>query len=83
MTTGALEAAGTVDDMDKIAHTMETEKFDTMVGPLGYGLVELNGIGHVAIYPTPIMQVVGENEYELLKMYTPEETEAIAVEVFK
>ena len=83
MTTGALEAAGTVDDMDKIAETMETEKFDTLVGPIGYGLEELNGIGHVAIYPTPIMQVVGENEYELLKMYTPEETEAIAVEVFK
>ena len=81
--TGVLEAAGTVDDMDKIIETMETEEFDTMVGPLGYGGEALNGIGHLAIYPTPIIQVVGKNEYELLHMYTPEETEAIAVEVFK
>jgi hypothetical protein len=81
--TRVLEQAGTVDDVDKIIETMETESFDTLVGPIGYGLEELNGIGHLAIYPTPIMQVVGEEQYELLAYYTPEETEAIAVEVFK
>ena len=83
MLTGALEQADTVADMDKIIETMETEAFDTLVGPLGYGLDELNGIGHVAIYPSPILKVVGEGEYELVALYTPEETEAIMVEVFK
>ena len=81
--TDALKQAGTVDDIDKIIQTMETEKFDTLIGPIGYGLEELNGIGHLAIYPTPIIQVVGKNEYELLHMYSPEETEAVAVEVLK
>jgi ABC-type branched-subunit amino acid transport system substrate-binding protein len=81
--TRVLEQAGTVDDVDKIIETMETESFDTLVGLIGYGLEELNGIGHLAIYPTPIMQVVGEEQYELLAYYTPEETEAIAVEVLK
>ena len=81
--TNVLKQAGTVDDVDKIIETMETESFDTLVGPIGYGLEELNGIGHVAIYPTPIMQVVGEDQYELLAYYSPEETEAIAVAVFK
>jgi len=81
--TNVLKQAGTVDDMDKIIETMETESFDTLSGPIRYGLKELNGIGHLAIYPTPIMKVVGEREYELLAYYSPEETEAIAVEVFK
>jgi len=81
--TSVLQQAGTVDDMDKIVETMETKSFDTLSGPIRYGLEELNGIGHLAIYPTPIMKVVGEREYELLAYYSPEETEAIAVEVFK
>jgi len=82
MLTGALEAAGTVDDMEAIVATMETSKFDTLIGPLGYGLEELNGIGHAAIYPSPIMQVTGAYEYELLHMYTAEETEALMLEVY-
>jgi hypothetical protein len=81
--TGALEQAGTVDDVDKIIETMETGTFDTMFGPARLGGEELNGIGHVAIYPTPIYRVIGEEEYELLAMYTPEESEALAVEVLK
>jgi len=54
-----------------------------LFGPLYYGGEEFNDIGHVAIYPTPIYKVIGEQEYELLYMYSPEETEAIAIEVFK
>ncbi|MCK4723486.1 MAG: hypothetical protein KAT75_09280, partial [Dehalococcoidia bacterium] len=81
--TRVLEQAGTVDDVDKIIETMETESFDTLVGPIGYGLEELNGLARLAIYPTPIIQVVGKNQYELLHMYSPEETEALAVEVLK
>ena len=79
--TDVLRQAGTVDDMDKIIETLETGKFDTLIGPLGFGLEELNGIGHVAIYPTPIMRVTGAYEYELLHLYTAEETEEIALEV--
>ena len=81
--TGALEQAGTVDDMDKIIETMETATFDTMFGPVRLGGEEINGIGHVAIYPSPIYKVIGEEEYELLAMYTAEETEALMLEVFK
>ncbi|MBA7644707.1 hypothetical protein ES703_52452 [subsurface metagenome] len=80
--TDALKQAGTVDDMEAIVATMETSKFDTLIGPLGYGLEELNGIGHAAIYPSPIMQVTGAYEYELLHMYTAEETEALMLEVY-
>jgi len=81
--TDALEQAGTVDDIDRIIETMETATFDTLFGPLYYGGEEFNDIGHVAIYPTPIYKVIGEQEYELLYMYSPEETEALAIEVFK
>ncbi|MBA7693313.1 hypothetical protein ES703_101893 [subsurface metagenome] len=80
--TDALRQAGTVDDMDKILETMKTGKFDTLVGPLGFGLEELNGIGNVVIYPTPIMVVTGRMEYELLHLYTAEETEAFMLEVY-
>jgi len=77
-----LRQAGTVDDMEKILETMKTGKFDTMVGPLGFGLEALNGIGNVAIYPTPIMRVTGRMEYELLHLYTAEETEEMMLEVY-
>lgn len=81
--TSALEQAGTVDDNEKIRATLETGTFDTMVGPLKYGGQALNGIGHMLVWPTPILEVVGEGEYRVVAMYTPEETEAIAVEVYK
>jgi len=80
--TDVLRQAGTVDDMEKILETMKTGKFDTMVGPLGFGLEALNGIGNVAIYPTPIMRVTGRMEYELLHLYTAEETEEMMLEVY-
>ncbi len=80
--TDVLRQAGTVDDIDRIREIMETGAFDSLAGPIAYGLEELNGVGHVGLYPTPIVKVVGEKEYQLLAMYTPEETEAIMVEVF-
>jgi len=70
-----------VDDVDKIIETMETGTFDSLVGPIRYGGEALNGIGHLAIWPSPIYEVVGENEYEVLALYTPEETEAIVNKV--
>jgi ABC-type branched-subunit amino acid transport system substrate-binding protein len=81
--TSALEQAGTVDDNEKIMETLETGTFDTMVGPLKYGGKALNGVGHMLVWPSPILEVVGEQEYHVVAMYTPEETEAIAAEVYK
>jgi len=81
--TDALRQAGTVDDIDKIIETMETGTFDSMVGPLYYGGEMLNGYGHMVVWPSPIYKVVGEDEYEVLAVYTPEETEAILAEIYK
>ena len=81
--TDVLRQAGTVDDIDKIIETMETGTFDTMIGPLKYGGEALNGVGHIAIWPSPIYEVVGEHEYRVIDVYTVEETEAILTEVYK
>lgn len=82
--TDALRQAGTVDDTEKILETMESRAgFESQVGPLYFGLEELNGIGHVAMWPMPIYRVIGEREYEVVKLYTAEETEATAIEIFK
>jgi ABC-type branched-subunit amino acid transport system substrate-binding protein len=81
--TDVLRQAGTVDDIDKIIETMETGTFDTMIGPLKYGGEALNGVGHIAIWPSPIYEVVGEHEYRVMDVYTVEETEAILAEVYK
>ena len=81
--TDALRQAGTVDDMDTIIETMETGAFESLVGPLSYGGEALNGIGHMAIWPSPIYEVVGDHEYQVIDVYSPEETEAIINEVYK
>jgi ABC-type branched-subunit amino acid transport system substrate-binding protein len=80
--TDILKQAGTVDDVDKIIETMETGTFDTPVGPIHYGCEALNGIGHVAIWPSPVYEIVGESEYLVKEAYSPEEVEAIANEVY-
>jgi branched-chain amino acid transport system substrate-binding protein len=80
--TDVLRQAGTVDDTDKIIETMETGSFDSLVGPIRYGGELLNGIGHLAVWPSPIYEVVGEHEYRVIDVYTPEETEAIVNKVY-
>lgn len=80
--TEALKKAGTVDDVDKIIETLETETFDSLCGPVFFGLEELNGIGHICIWPVPIFRVVGENEYEIITRYTAEEVEALTLEIY-
>ena len=62
---------------------METKVFDSLVGPLSFGGEALNGIGHLAIWPSPIYEVVGEDEYRVITVYTPEETEAIMNKVYR
>ena len=81
--TDVLRQAGTVDDMDIIIATMETGAFDSLMGHIYYGGEALNGIGHLAVWPSPIYEVVGEDEYRVIDVYTPEETEAILAEVYK
>ena len=36
--TEALKKAGTVDDVDRIIETLETETFDTLLGPVFFGM---------------------------------------------
>ena len=80
--TDILKQAGTVDDIDKIIETIETGTFATPVGPIHYGCEALNGIGHVGIWPAPIYEIVGESEYQVVEVYSPEEAEALAEEVY-
>ena len=81
--TGALQQAGTVDDIDKIVETVHSRtSFDTIVGPMYYGGEAFVGVNCLVIYPVAILEVVGEREYGLLEYYTPEEAEAIAVEAW-
>jgi ABC-type branched-subunit amino acid transport system substrate-binding protein len=81
--TGALQQAGTVDDIVKIIETVHSRaSFDTIVGPMYYGGEAFVGVNCLVMYPVAILEVVGEREYGLLEYYTPEEAEAIAVEAW-
>ena len=81
--TGALQQAGTVDDIDKIIETIRSgTPFDSIVGPMYYGGETFVGVNCLVMMPVAIWEVVGEREYELLEYYTPEEAEAITVEAW-
>lgn len=80
--TDVLQQAGTVDDADKIIETMEMGTFDSPIGPVYYGGEVLNGINHILVWPGPIYEVAGEYEYQVIKVYTPEEAEAIMNEIY-
>ena len=78
----ALEKAGTVTDVERIVEVLETETFDTALGSVHFGGEEMNGIGHVLMLPQPIWRIVGPGEYEVVKVYTAEELEALAIEIY-
>jgi len=80
--TQALEKAGTVTDMDRIIEVLETETFDTAVGPLHFGGEEIIGIPRILMQPQPIWKVVGPGEYEVVAQYTAEELEELANEIY-
>ena len=82
MLTQALQQAGTVDDLDKIVEAHETGTFDTLVGPMHFGLEEYIGIPHVGVWPVPIFEIVGESEYLVHKAYTAEEVEDVFLEAY-
>jgi hypothetical protein len=73
--------AGTVNDVDKIMATLETESFDTPVGPVRFGLSELDGIGHLFIMPCWIGEIRGEEYHVVFEMST-DEVEALATDIF-
>jgi len=81
--TGALQQAGTVDDIDKIIETIRSRTpFDSIVGPMYYGGEAFVGVNCLVMMPVAIWEVVGEREYGLLEYYTAEEAEAITVEAW-
>jgi ABC-type branched-subunit amino acid transport system substrate-binding protein len=81
--TGALQQAGTVDDTDKIMEAVYSgTPFDSIVGPMYYGGEAFVDVNCLLMMPVAIWEIVGDNEYELLEYYTPEEAEAIAVEAW-
>ena len=80
--TDALKKAGTVDDVDQIIATLETETFDTPIGPVKFGLDELDGIGHMLIMPSWVGEITGVNEYNRVFYLSTDEAETLTVEVF-
>ena len=79
--TDALKKAGTVDDVDKIIATLETETLDSLIGPVKFGLRELDGIGHQCLMPCQVGEIRGE-EYHLVCEMSTDEGEALALEIF-
>jgi len=79
--TDALKKAGTVDDIDQIIATLETETFDTLVGPVKFGLEQVDGIGHILIMPCWIGEIRGE-EYHVGFELSTDEAEALTLEIF-
>jgi ABC-type branched-subunit amino acid transport system substrate-binding protein len=79
--TDVLKKARTVDDVDQIIATLETETFDTPAGPVKFGLRELEGIGHLFMMPCWIGEIRGEEYHVVFEMST-DEAEALAIEIF-
>jgi len=79
--TDALRKVGTVDDVDQIIATLETETFDTPAGPAKFGLRELEGVGHLLILPGSIGEI-RDHEYHVVFEMSIDEVEALATEIF-
>ena len=79
--TDALKKAGTVDDVDQIIATLETETFDTPVGPVRFGLREVDGIGHQCLWPCWIGEIRGEEYHRVLEL-SIDEAEALVNEIW-
>jgi branched-chain amino acid transport system substrate-binding protein len=83
--TDALKKAGTVDDVDQIIATLETETFDTPMGQVKFGLRELDGIGHIFIMPCWIGEIrgqIGGEDYHVVFEMSTDEVEALTAEIF-
>jgi branched-chain amino acid transport system substrate-binding protein len=79
--TEAVKKAGTVDDVDKIIATLETETFDTPAGVFECGGEKIDGIGHFLSWPAWIGEIKGQ-DYHVIEEILADEAEALAEEVF-
>jgi ABC-type branched-subunit amino acid transport system substrate-binding protein len=79
--TDALKKAGTVDDVDQIMATLETETLDSPVGPVRFGLSAVDGIGHQFMMPYWVGEIRGEEYHRVFEM-SIEEGEALVNEIF-
>jgi branched-chain amino acid transport system substrate-binding protein len=80
--TDALKKAGTVDDVDKIIATLESETLDTPIGPVKFGFEELDGVGHMLIMPCWVGEIRGTGEYHRVFYVSTDEAETLTLEVF-
>ena len=80
--TEVLKKAGTVDDVDRILEMIETETFDTWIGPVHFGGEELVGVNNIMLWPAAVHEIRGE-EYTLVFEMSPDEAYELAVEVYK
>jgi len=81
--TDALKKAGTVDDVDKIIDVLETETFDTWIGPLRFGGQGLIDTDHLLMWPAPIAEISDHDYHVIFDEMSADEAEALAVEVYK
>ena len=79
--TDALKKAGTVDDVDRIMATLETETLDSPVGPVRFGLREVDGIGHQFMMPYWVGEIRG-GEYHRVFELSIDEAEALVNEIW-
>ncbi len=80
--TEALKKAGTVDDIDTIIHTLQTETFDTWLGPMHFAGEELLGVNNMLLWPADIHEI-RNGEYTLVYEMSADEAYELTVEVFK
>ena len=79
--TDALKKAGTVDDVDQIMATLETQTLDSPVGPVRFGLREVDGIGHQFMMPYWVGEIRG-GEYHRVFELSIDEAEALVNEIW-
>ena len=79
--TDALKKAGTVDDVDQIIATLETETLDSPVGQIRFGLSEVDGIGHQFMQPYWGGQI-RDGEYHRVFEMSIDEAEALVKEIW-
>ena len=79
--TDALKKAGTVDDVERIIATLETETLDSPIGSVKFGLEELDGIGHQCLMPCQVGEI-RDGEYHLVYELSTDEGEALALEIW-
>jgi len=77
-----MEAAGTVDDVDKLLETIHGGvSVDTWLGPMHFGGEELIGINAFLLWPAQIHEI-RDHDYVLVYEMTPDEVYQLACDVY-